>query len=640
MASSPQPQREPSAPRWSRREQLQMILPRLLGPLDEPTLAGIESVVEWVHLKRGDVLFRQGDAGDSLYLVVTGRVCVVRQGPEGPSLIAELSRGESVGEMALITGEPRSADIYAMRDSILLRLSRPAFDAIVEKCPVLMRSIAQTLIGRLRAAGESRTDSGSLRTVAVLAASPSVAADDFCSRLVMALAPLGSVLQLTAQRVDALLGEGAAQSGAGDAQAAALSAWLDEQEATHRFIVLQCDAEPSAWTHRCIRQADRVLVAAGAGDDPGPHATEQAALAAQTQLTAAKRTLVLLHADGSKLPSGTTRWLMPRSMHDHLHVRLDRDGDFARLARMLAGRSIGLVLGGGGALGLAELGVIRALEEAGVPIDMVGGTSMGAVISCLHALGHDYHSGLKMNRAAWIDAKPFRAYALPFVSLFQSPRFDGIARIACGQSDIEDLWLPFFCISSNLTHSDMKVHRSGTLWRAVRASATIPGVAPPMVDNGDLLVDGGVVNNLPGDVMRDLGANTVIVVDVHPEEEMHVEYDEIPSCWQILWSRILPMRKRINVPSLLSLLVRSTMMSSHNRKKVVNAAADLHFKPPVTHYKLLQFAAMDEIAQVGYDYARQYIAQLNAEGKLQPILQSAGVTPQAPQAGQAQKPKS
>ncbi|MCE5279773.1 MAG: cyclic nucleotide-binding and patatin-like phospholipase domain-containing protein [Planctomycetaceae bacterium] len=627
MTATPySPRDESASPQWSRREQLQTILPRLLGPVDEPTLAGIESVVEWVNLKRGDVLFRQGDSGDSLYLIVTGRVCVVRQGRDGPSVIAELSRGESVGEMALITGEARSADIYAMRDSILLRLSREAFDKIVEQCPVLMRSIAKTLIGRLRAADESRAEGGLLRTVAVLPASTTVPAEDFCNRLVMALAPLGSVLHLTSQRVETILGTGAAQSAAGEAQAAALAAWLDEQEAAHRFIVLQCDGDASAWTHRCIRQADRVLVAARADADPTVGAVEQAALAGQTQLTAARRTLVLLHADGSKLPSGTKRWLMPRSMHDHLHVRLDRDGDFARMARALAGRSIGLVLGGGGALGLAELGVIRALEEAGVPIDMVGGTSMGAVISCLHALGHDYHSGLKMNRAAWIDAKPFRAYALPFVSLFQSPRFDGIAKTACGYCDIEDLWLPFFCVSSNLTHSDMKVHRSGTLWRAVRASATIPGVAPPMVDDGDLLVDGGVVNNLPGDVMREQGANTVIVVDVHPEEEMHVEYEDMPSCWQILWSRVLPMRKRINVPSLLSLLVRSTMMSSHNRKKAVHAAADLHFTPPVTHYKLLQFAAMDEIARIGYDYARQYIAQLHSEGKLQPILQAAGVT--------------
>jgi len=610
------------------RRHLAAVLPRLFGSLSDELLAELEPQIEWVRLRRNETLLRQGEDGDSMFLIVSGRVCVVwcdRSGTE--HVLAELSRGESIGEMALITGEPRSASIYAMRHTVLMKVRKETFDGIVEKYPQVMRAIAEILIERLRKKREPSRAASAVRTVAIVPAGPDVPLDDVCTRLVSALSRYDSVLHLTADKLDGLVGRpGLAETPEAIAAGAELTNWLDDQETRHRFVVYESDGGVSAWTRRCIHQADQILIVGQAFAEAAPGEIEGKLLETEARITDPRQTLVLLHPDGSRLPRGTRNWLDARQVDDHYHVRLDRDADFERLARVLSGRTIGLALGGGGALCLAEFGVIRALEEAGVPIDMIGGTSMGAGVSCLYAMGHTYESGIRVNRAGWVDKQPFRDYAIPFVSLFRSRRFDGIAKMACGDGDIEDLWVPYFCVSSNLTTADMVVHRRGPLWQAVRASCTIPGLAAPVPDSGHLLVDGGVVNNLPGDVLREQGCGTVIVVDVSPTLTLNVDRETIPNCWEILWSRILPFRKRLDAPSIRSLLMAATMLSSQSRKMAVKEDADVVFEPPLSQYSLLEFHKVEEIAETGYEHAKARLHELATDETFQQILFDAGVS--------------
>src|SRR5262249_9439595 len=157
-------------------------------------------------------------------------------------------------------------------------------------------------------------------------------------------------------------------------------------------------------------------------------------------------------------------------------------------------------------------------------IDVIGGTSMGAVIASLAAMDLDWKQMLEINRDAWLHKKPHREYGPPIISLVRSLRLDRMAQQIWGEASIEDLWFNFFCVSCNLSTSEILIHELGSLWKAIRASASLPGVFVPVLEAGSILVDGGIVNNLPGDIMRDRSCSRVLVVDVGSEQEFTYKF--------------------------------------------------------------------------------------------------------------------
>ncbi len=596
------------------RDQLAIGLPKLFGPLDETMLEFVEARVEWVRLHAGATLFSAGDRGDELYFVLGGRLRAVA--PDG-RVLSEMTRGESIGEIALLTGERRTASVTAVRDSDLVRVSRRAFDDIVEKYPGVMQTIARIVIQRLRAREGPVASARAGKCIAVLAAGEGKDVRPFAERLVSALARIGGTLHLSAPRLDTLLNRrDIALAEEEDAAGIRLTAWLDEQESRHQFLIYETDGTASLWTRRCLRQADEILLVADAASDVAPGEIEKALLGPAEGISKARQSLVLLHPDGSRLPSGTSRWFVHRNVQRNFHVRLDRTDDFERLARCLGDAAIGLVLGGGGARGLAHIGVVRALREAGVPIDMIGGTSMGAVMASLVAMDQDWQQMIETNREAWLRRKPHKEYSLPFISLIRSRRLDSMARTIWGEIDIEDLWINYFCISCNLSTTATMVHERGPLWKAIRASASLPGVFVPVLSDGHILVDGGLVNNLPGDVMRARDCRTLIVVDVGSEHEFIFRLAEFPSPWQFLRSRVMPFGARIEVPHIFDVLLRTTDVSSSQKTRDVKNNADVCLRPPIDAYGVLQFEALDEIAEVGYRYAKTKLHELRAQKSL------------------------
>jgi predicted acylesterase/phospholipase RssA/CRP-like cAMP-binding protein len=602
------------------RDQLAIGLPRLFGPLDETMLKFVEDRVEWVRLHAGETLFSAGDKGEELYFVLGGRLRALAS--DGRTL-SEMTRGESIGEIALLTGDPRTATVIAVRDSDLVRVSRSAFDEIVDKYPKVMQTIARIVIGRLRQREALGTSAKFGKCVAVLSADEHDPNVRFTERLVAALARIGPTLHLSAPRIDMLLNRpGIAVADEHDAAGLRLTAWLDEQESHHQFLIYETDGNDTPWTRRCLRQADEILLVAKARSDPTLGKLEQLVLGSKDRISKARQTLVLLHPDSRHLPSGTSRWFAGRSITRHFHIRVDTEQDFYRLARCLGEVAIGLVLGGGGARGLAHIGVVRALREAGVAIDMIGGTSMGAVMASLVAMGLDADQMLETNREAWLRRKPHKEYALPFISLIRSRRLDSMAKHIWGEVEMEDLWLSFFCISCNLSTSATVIHERGPLWKAIRASASLPGVFVPVLSDGDILVDGGLVNNLPGDVMRERACGTVLVVDVGSEQKFTFGFLEFPSPWQLLRNHILPFAKRIEVPHIIDVLIRTTDVSSSQKTRDVKKTADLCLRPPIDRYGVLQFELLDEIAEVGYQYTRKTLEDVRDRNSLPVIFQS------------------
>ena len=330
-----------------RRSRLAAVLPQILGPFDTTALQEIEERVEWVPLRGGDVLCRQGDAGDCLYILVSGRLRIVAEDDSGNTrVLNEVAPGELIGEMGVITGEPRSATVYSIRDSVLAQLSKTTCQELSSKYPQLMIAIAHHLANRLRRSQSAASVARPVTNVALVPIGAEAALGDFATRLAGALSAMGPTLRLSSARLDGLIGmRGAAQLDRDAPRRSRLVAWLDEQEARHRFILFEADPSPSNWTRRCIRQADEILLVAPAAADPEPCAIEAEILQAAEGVADPPRTLVLLHPDGGTPPSDTSRWLAPRQVQGHCHVRMDTEADVGRLARRLAGTSVGLVLG-------------------------------------------------------------------------------------------------------------------------------------------------------------------------------------------------------------------------------------------------------------------------------------------------------
>lgn len=587
-----------------RRTQLAVHLGRLFGTIELAALRDVEATAEWVELRSGATLYRQGDPGDSVYVLVEGRLRVVAAETGGAeSVLYEVGRGETVGELALLAHVPRSNTAYALRDTTLARFTQQAFEALAARYPAAAMQMTRLLGARLErmTAGVPVAHEAPVTIALVPAGRTPPSLDRVARLLVDQLARLGPARLLSWTQAGASLGrDGISDLGEGDPGGMRLGQWLAEQEATHRYVVYQADAGRTGWTSRCIRQADHVVLVADASGDPALSVLEGRLAAGWSDSRAPRRTLVLLHAADRSEPVGTEAWLGPRQVDDHVHVRLDRDADMARLARFLTGRAVCLVLGGGGARGLAHVGVIRAMAELGIPVDMVGGTSMGAVVGAARAAEWSME---EVSRIARERLTGMLDYTIPILSLISGRRVARVLDDAFGSRRIEDLWLPFFCVSTNLTRAERVIQRRGSLAHEIRISISLPGVMPPVWRDGDLLVDGGLLDNLPVEVMRaEARGGRVVAVDVSPPIDLVAEspFEPALSGWSLLADRVLPRRRRRRVPTIVGILNRTVTVPTLSLRRVRGVdGPDLALHPDVGRWGLFDFGAADAIAARG-----------------------------------------
>ena len=576
--------------------------------LDEASRLELAGQLEPVHVAAGEVVFRQGDAGDGLYLVVSGRLRVSVATEAGERMLHDLGRAAIVGEIALLTDRPRTATVHAVRDSDLLLLEAQVFRALAERSPALMSGMMRLLADRLLTRDRLVTEGGiqAAPPVAIVVAAagqdpgPAATVGGLLSEQ---LARSGRVRRVDAGAVERELGPGAAQRGPGDPGRGELAGWLHAVERAHDYVIYQVEAADTAWGRLCLSQADVVLLAASADGDPALGPLEARALAAPSL----RCELALLHAGQ---PSGTAGWLTGRPVADYHHLRAGRPEDVARLARMITGTGCGLVLGGGGPRGFAHLGVIRALEEAGVPVDVVGGTSIGAIVAGLYALGLDDAARV---RALTHEIGRLVTLTVPLVSVSSGRRVDRLLADRLGTVPIEDLARPFFCVSASLTRAEEVIHDRGPLWPAVRASVSLPGIFPPVWADGDLLVDGATLNNVPADVMRGrVGRGYVIAVDLSPEVEplTFTPFGPGLSGWRVLGRRLNPFTSAPPVPGIGYILTRSPSLNQvrHRRAALDGDRVELLLRPPVDGLGALDFRAAGPLIEAGHRYAAQALA--------------------------------
>jgi NTE family protein len=568
-----------------------------------PLFAGLEALVlkqiaesaEWLSLPGGATLFAAGEASDALYVVLSG--CLGVFSPESRDrrrFIGRVLAGDTVGEMGLISGRARSANVVALRDTELARISSESFNRVFGQHPQAMLRIARLTVDRLELSqSKPRGPRHSARTFTLLPQSVEVDIGGFASDFVKALSRFGRAELVWSVRAESHT-----------------SHWFHKIESANDFVVYVGDPTPGRWSSLCIRQADALLLLARAEGSVGPW--QVLAGSRESSMAPQRAELILLH-DGKIARGAAARWLaavQPGIPHHHI----SSPPDISRVARMLTGRGVGLVLSGGGARGFAHIGVVKALREARVPIDLVGGTSMGGILGAGVAQCWSVEELKERFHAAFVEAKPLRDYTLPFVSLVSGRKVTRLLRKDCGDIHIEDLPLTFFCVSSNLTTGHCMVHRSGLLWLWLRASVAIPGVLPPVVHKGEVLVDGGTMNNLPVDAMRELGRGPVIGVDVGADTAFTTDSEEVdvPLPWQLMsWLRV-----RRHRPNIFQILWRAGMVNSSAMTAAHREKTDLLLQPPLAQIDMLNWSAFDRAIAAGYEYAVRRLEALPADSLL------------------------
>jgi NTE family protein len=540
--------------------------------------AAIADELAWAALAGGQILFQEGEPADSLYLLTTGLLGVIAPTADrGQVLVAEIRAGETVGEMSLITGEVHSATVVALRHSEFYRMPKAVFDRLVAEEPKFLAWLNRLVVQRLYRTTR-RTGIGARAAVALVPLDDGVPIEAVVSSLLGALKQQG----LKAFRFEPDAIEQPVE-------------WFDELESAHQVVLYQADpvrAGTSAWCRFCLRQTDRVVLIGNAGcpvPDPLPGIET-----GKSGGRAAPDLVILESLERGR--TGTVPEDAPRFGTVH-HLRLHAPGDVARLARHLAGRAVGLVLSGGAARGFAHIGAIRAWREAGLPIDRIGGASMGAVIAAGVAAGWDDRELRDRIHQAFVETNPLNDYTVPWIALFRGETVNRLLRQHFNQTVIAALWRPFFAVSTNLTRGGLLVHRHGVLWQALRASIAIPGVLPPLSVNGEILVDGGVLDNFPVDVMAGIGSGPIVGVDVGAAPAL-TPGSEAASGRRGLIDFFRPDPGRL--PGIVSVLSRVGTVTSTLQTALARAQLSLLIQPPIADVALLEWHAFERAVEAGY----------------------------------------
>lgn len=556
--------------------------------------------LRWFCLATGGILTEDTADADELYIVTEGSLGLwvhdAAAADNALTLIDQFGSGRAVGELAMLLGERRQGSLRAIRDSELIAIHRDVFDRIAQKFPVVMKNLSLHLAQRLSSMIEGRRDPATKpitpRTITLVPLDAGVPVRDLAETIVATVRAEGRRAVLVDQdHFETDL-----------PQLEHISGLDDEND----MVVFLSDSGATTWSRLCLRQADRVVVVAAAERHGARPAPVEAILRDQTQRHIE---LIVLYQDSPKTAQSSSAWVKRIRPDFHHNVRRGNTTDIARLVRHFTGRAVGLVLGGGGARGFAHIGVLRALMEANVPIDMVGGTSMGAIIAASIAMDWDYPSLRTRIRSAFVANNPLNDY-MWFIPVRRKGEWTGFIRGKkinrlliehFGNTPIEELWRPFYCVSADLSQGRQVIHRSGATWRALRSSVAIPGLIAPVLREGSVLVDGGIVNNLPVTIMAQHRRGPVIAVDIESEEEFTLQgqatRDDPP--WGILG---VDVTAHANV---FSILTRAGTMSSELQRKTARSRADLLMEPDLGSFSIRDWKKYDQILDRSYEYARR-----------------------------------
>ncbi|GEM_PF-574142 len=562
---------------------------KMLGELSSEEKSEIIKDVQVVSLKRGELLFRQNDEPDAIYTLLAGKLEAIVENQKGEQkIVGHIHRSETVGEMAAISKDLRSATIKCTRNSLLARISLETFNKLYEQKPSFAISIANVIIKRLNKSLHAKNKTLSYTSVALVKANDtSILSKVYFDLKKLLTSNLSSFIinneiikkELSIDLTEPLTAE----------SESILDHFINDLELSYDLLIFELSAASDENQPFLLDYSDICLVFEEANRNLRDSQAEEFYQLAQN--VPDKLKAIICHPENTASPSGTKEFLSNRPVSSHAHIRSQHQLDIQRLHRFLTGSSNALVLGGGGAKGLAHVGIFKELEKNNIPIDFIAGTSIGAAVGGLYARHLDsdkLHSETKeisLNSPTSISDLNI----IPKYSIYKGKKLDSYIHKFTQDRDIEDLWIPFICISSNLTNPQMVLHSSGSLSTAVRASISVPGLFPPVIIDGQIHVDGGIFNNLPIDIIMKQNVGNIIACRVDKENHHSDE------------------KKKEQTPGLLSTFIRSTVANSDSLSDNMEEFVDLYFEPSVSEYGLLNWKSHDEIIEISTTHARKLL---------------------------------
>ncbi|MEO5890077.1 MAG: patatin-like phospholipase family protein [Ferruginibacter sp.] len=576
------------------------VLGQLFKELSNDALCKILEGGQKHQLEAGDYLFKQGDLENSLYVVLSGRLRAVMHSKTGTNILGDIGEGEPTGEFALFTNEPRMASVLAIRKTVILKISKEEYLNLVTQNPAFSVLLTGFLIKRLRRNIMEQHMSSTPKNIALINLQPGHDLSPWTTDIEITLEKSGFPIQV--YNHDSQPTEG-------------YKSVFDTLEQQPGLNILMCSQAQPEWSRLCLLCADLVIVATEFLADPDLYEIEKMQNLYAQSILNKKIYIVFLHEEEILLPNRTSRWLDQRKVNLHIHVRKNHPGDIGRFCRIISNRAIGIVLGGGGAKGYAHVGAVKALLEAGINIDFLGGTSAGALYGI--GMSHSDFEPAKIDALCEASAKgklTSNDFSWPVISIMSGKKMSRFMQEMFGKSELEDIWVNSYCVSTNFSSTGTNVHSRGLISKMVRASIAIPGVFPPVVIDGQLHVDGGVVDNLPIDPMYRYPVRHIIAISLSGLQNRLVDYLETPTARMLIWDKITRKRKYL-IPGIGSLIMNSLTLNSRQKQENTKAKVSLYFEMDLKGVGLMDDKKWSQTIQKGYEQMKACLENLPGEEK-------------------------
>lgn len=589
---------------------------RVFNALDEKAKRELLPHFTRVELAQSEILFYQGDPSAYVYLLAHGKLTAELTAISGDTrIVGHLEPGETVGELGALSGEPRSLTVKALKNSILLKLPAQNFIEICHRYPSVMYATVHPLIIRSKGLVQFISSEKSHKHIVLVPANKNISIKQFSEQLIAVMKVFSNTLILSDydemfhdKKLDSTILKEKIQQ-------------LTQGRKSLRRILYLLSSYDTSLAKYAFKKADKIYII---GDSQTTARLDHHVIdKIQSQRIHLQNDpeLILLHPADSIVPKNTKEWLAVSSFTLHHQVRMNFEKDFQRLARFIRGKAVGLVLSGGGTRGWAHLGVIKALLETKMPIDIIGGTSVGALVAAAYALHESYAEAYEKFFNIIVASNhsvSWRSLTWPAVSLFNAKNFTESQLAVFKNQQIEDLWLPYFCISCNLSNSTEEVHKSGLLWEKTRASTSIPGIIPPMLINNELHLDGGLLNNLPVDVMRQLVGNKgkIIAVELNSfaPDKRKFNFPPILTFKTALFAKLGIGENQYKFPRFTDMFLRSLFLGSLHKSKQNSLGANIFISLNLSKFRLLLSnpKQADRLIEIGYRETLKLLHQVKS----------------------------
>ncbi len=558
----------------------------LFSGLSSWELRSISQLMRLTEYKKDEIVYHEGGETEGFYVIASGRFEAYAHAPEKPKILAYLRRGDYFGEMSLLTNQPHSATIKALSDSLVLEIKKDDFKKSIEHNATISLELSRRLSTRLKVTDSHTRSLFKCDVVSICGNQPknergrftlnfasSLYEETHQKTILIDLSTTNSAAPITGERLDrvpmarfqelghsssgALKGFLATHRGGFDlmhilsdpsheSDEETLILLLNHLAVDYRFVLIDLPEDINECAMKAISQSDNLYVFCNSHLNSMTEAKETIADVVKTLSFPENHVSVVIeevvfgaHSTSSlrreffglkrcfSLPAADAPLEFEGLEFAH---HLDPDTDYARtirhMARSQSGNLVGLVLGSGAALGLAHIGVLKVLERENIPVDIIAGSSIGALIGSLYAVGTSAYEiekaaleiDLRLLASRLIDISLF-----PWRGLMHGNQVLRHFKKHLGKKTFENCRIPLRVTGSNLTTRQSFIFDSGSITDAVRASIAIPAIIKPVFKSGDVIIDGGILNPLPIEALREAGANRIIAVNVFPSTKDMLE---------------------------------------------------------------------------------------------------------------------